>query len=550
MPLIKAFADQGEDLELIWLPGFVEKAGKGWLVRAATRGLETDRVVVHPLPIGLLPVLPLGCCYSNGDPASLVRHGDVVDLVIPNVANGEEISSACIPPNLFPIAGYERKIQRVIRYRVNGIDVLVPTIEMIRNLFVHNVAMANALMQPSGLMNLCRGESPGFHPRLHLHFTDVLPVKILNRTFAAEFAWTAVHPDGRRSWDSVAAQSKGKEYVSFSPPPLLNSIWTVRWMRAGTTALVLEILHLTGKRHPCDHLLYSHPSMRKTVSFRPRGFMGDEDDPDAPPQVRRVHDYVVDDEATGSRIDAHQPALPVLGKPSSFDREIDITKVPRTVQQEPATSLNGEIDSPKAHDKKPSPDTVVRHRVRVTASISGEETGATLPPIEFHLLEPADPNYLGELEPLIGALHLMAEMLPTMRMAMSLCLLKPGRAVSVVGHRRRPCLIATLRPEKLPPLVLMDVDHAGGFSLSSLALRYTQALPFRDMEEHIKCLLDGMVDNHGRWDTDLMNAFSTVCDCVRLPRVLRNRERIDQKAYWKAWAMRLIEQLELEELER
>ncbi|KAA1057048.1 hypothetical protein [Azospirillum argentinense] len=551
MPLIKAFADEGEDLELIWLAGFAEHPEKGWQVRAITRGIESDRVVVHPLPIGLLSVLPLGQCYSNGDPASLRLHGEIVELLIPNVAHGKEDASACIPPDLFPIKGHERKVQRLLRYQVGGVEVLVPTIELIRCLFVHNKTMANALMRTSGIMDLCRPEIPGIYADLHLQFTDKMPVSVLKPAFVAEFAWTAVHPEGRRSWDSVAALSNGQRHVSFRPPPLENSHWTVRWMREKSTALVLEILHLTGKRHSCDVLRYSHPSMRKAVSFRPKGLMQDHElGSGEPPPVREIRDYVVDDRATGSRIDTHQSVLPVLTKTSSFDRVIEITKVAEAAAQEPAWSPDDDGEGPRSGQGRPTPETVIRRRVRVTASVGEEDAGATLPPIEFHLLEPADPNYLGELEPLIGALHLMAEMLPAVRIAMSLCALKSGRAVSVIGHRRRPCLITVLWPPSCPPLVLMDIDHSGGFSLSSLALRYICPLPFRRMEEQIKTLLDGMVDNHGRWDTDLADNFAGVCECIRLPRVLRNREQMDQKAYWKIWAMRLIERLGLEGLSR
>lgn len=546
MPLIDAFEKIGEDLELVWLAGFVDSTEKGWQVRAATRGIESDNVVTHLLPIGLLSVLPLGRCYTGGDPTGLMLHGDISQFRIPNVADGEEVSAECIPPDLFPVKGRTRKVQRLLRYRVNGFEVLVPIIELIRSLFVHNKTMANALMHSSGLTELCRPELPGFHSDLHLHFTDKMPVKILTRPFVAEFAWTAVNPDARRSWGSVATLSKGKEYVSFHPPSLLNSTWTVRWERDGNTALVLEILHITGKCHPCDVLHYSHPSMRKAVSFRPKNLTGRQEDTDEPPPVREVRDYVVDDRATGSRIDAHQSALPVMSKFSSFDREIEITKVAEITAKEPTCSSDDEGDESGTGDRKPPPEVVARRRVRVAASVGEEEAGATLPPIEFHLLEPADPDYLGELEPLIGALHIMAKMLPTVKMAMSLCALKRGRTISVTGHHRRPCLIAVLWPPASPPLVLIDVDHAGGVSLSSIVLRYAHSLPFRAMEEHITALLDGLVDHHGRWNERSAESFADVCECIRLPRVLRHRERIDQKAYWKSWAMRLAERLGLE----
>lgn len=541
MPLIKAFADQGEDLELIWLAGFVEDSVKGRQVRAVTRGIESDNVVTHLLPIGLLSVLPLGKCYSDGDPTSLALHGEVVQFHIPNVGGGEEVTAECIPADLFPIKGRTRMVQRLLRYWVNGVEVLVPSIELIRSLFVHNKTMANTLMHSSGLMELCRPELPGFYSDLHLHFTDRMPLKVLNRTFVAEFAWTAVHPDARRSWDSVATLSKGQSYVTFHPPSMLNSTWTVRWVREGNTELVLEILHITGKRHPCDILRYSHPSLSETVSFHPRNLTREHGDSDEPPPIREVRDYVVDDRTAGSRIDAHQSALPVLSKLSSFDSKVEIIKVTEIATKDPTCSSNDEDDGSVASNGKRPPEVIIRRRVRVAASVGEEKAGATLSPIEFQLLEPADPNYLGELEPLIGALHMMAEMLPSVRMAMSLCALKRGHTISVTGHYRRPCLIAVLRPPASPPLVLMDVDHAGGVFLSSMVLRYTRSLPFREMEEHIAALLCGLVDNRGRWNKSSADLFADVCECIRLPRVLRHRERIDHIGYWKSWAMRLAE---------
>lgn len=286
--------------------------------------------------------------------------------------------------------------------------------------------------------------------------------------------------------------------------------------------------------------------MRETVSFRPKDLERDDSKCNEPPPIREIRDYVVDDSATGSRVDTHQSALPVLTKLSSFDRKIKITKVVETAAGEsPYPAIYEGEEAGSGHGGPPT-EVVVRRRVRVTASVGEEAAGATLKPIEFKLLESADPNYLGELEPLIGALHLMAEMLPSVRIAMSLCALKSGRAVSETGYHRRPCLIALLQSSTRPPLVLLDVDHAGGLSLSSLVLRYARPLQFREMEEHIKELIDSMVDNYGRWKMDKANSFADTCECVRLPRVLRHRERMDQKAYWRTWAMRLVERFGLD----
>lgn len=375
-----------------------------------------------------------------------------------------------------------------------------------------------------------------------------MPVSLLTPIFVGEFAWIAVHPDGRQSWDSVSALSLGRRYLSFHPPPLVNSEWVARSVRWRNTVLVLEILFATGKRHACDVLRYSHPSMRESTAFRTEGTTrGAEAPPDQISATREIRDYVVDQRAAGSRIDTRQSALEAPAKASTFDRRIEIMKVadrafPRAEQNADQT------DETRIARSAFQSDAIVSRRVRIHVSVAEEGLGAALPPIEFRLLEPAEPGYLGELEALIGVIGLMAKMLPTVRIAMSLCSLKQGRAFSLVDRHRRVCLIAIIHPPDRPPLVMIDVDHSGRCALSSIVLKYNRSCTFQEMEEHVATLLCGVVDRSGRWDTELAVEFEGACECKRLPRVLRRHERQDDKSYQMVWAMRLTEELGLEKL--
>lgn len=167
------------------------------------------------------------------------------------------------------------------------------------------------------------------------------------------------------------------------------------------------------------------------------------------------------------------------------------------------------------------------------------------------MLEPADPNFLGQLAPMRQTIQFMTHMLPTADIAVSLYVLKEGRAFSRTGEHRRPCLIAVIRAAGRPPLVLIEVDHSGGKTLSSLLLRYSDSVPLGTIELHVKTLLDGLIDNSGSWSTDHSHAFAPVCECIRLPCILRNPDQTDERSYKRyclRWARQLIDRLGLEDL--
>jgi hypothetical protein len=263
-------------------------------------------------------------------------------------------------------------------------------------------------------------------------------------------------------------------------------------------------------------------------------------------------DYVVDDKATGSRIDVRQSSFGAPSKASIFDRKIAITKiagiVSSTIGRERDLAAKSRL-ARAAREHLPT-QKITPRRVRVAASVAEESVDATLPPIDFKLLEPADPGYLGGLGGLIRVLRVIANMLSNVEIEMALRSLKRGRAFSMAGRYRRACLLAVLRPPGRAPLVMIDVDHSGQYALSTLILKYCRPCTFQEMEDHIATLLGGVVGDSGRWNTGLADDFADACGCARLPKVLRRQDRIDDEGYQKVWAFRLIGQLGLEDLMR
>jgi hypothetical protein len=537
---IPHFAKLGaEHVELYWLAGITRNVKEAWFVRAVVRGMTSGRFHMRLLPIGMLPLLTLGKIFAGGELLSLSARGIVGAATIADMSQHEEITSTDIPHGLYSFDGKKGGIQRLFRYRTPQTEILIPTIELVRYLFLHNRTLANALMRPGALNLLFHPEVPGYRPELTLHFTADVPKRCLSHQFAQEFAWIALDPDARRSWDSVCHQSQGQAYVTFMPPPLKNSVWKFRGVRHGNRWLVLELLHLTGKCHPCDKLFYGHPSLKHIVRKAGESQIctdsGSDDHEKEMPQEYVVYDYQLDDGHDGSKSDRSQKEADIYSKQSGFDRDITINK------------LLIDVEKPSRPQPKASASGGSRIEKHQTIKVSAGEQSSSgnLPPLDFKMLTPADWNCLGDLEAFSNTVRVMADRLPEAQFAMSLCQIKAGRVFSMANRKPRAALVVTINLPDTPPIVLLDVERTGDVALSLMALRFKRHLLFEEIESSVKLMLDSLVDASGHWGHEAELELAGVCSCERFPKMLTPRENAGTRGQTTLWAVKLLRRLGL-----
>jgi hypothetical protein len=536
--LIRQLANLGpEPVEMYWLAGLVEKES-GWFVRAAMRGVESGRYSKVELPIGLLPILSLGRVFARGEQQSLPARGLIGQATISDTSECEEITSAAIPAGLYSFDRRGSGIQRLLRYRTAQGDVLIPTIELVRFLFLHNSTLAHAIVRPGALNLLFHPEAPGYQPVLTLRFTSKLPKRCLSHQFAQEFAWIALDPGARRAWDRVYLQSLGKEYVSFTPPQLRNSVWKFRGVQQGNQWLVLELLHLTGKHHPCDELYYGHPSMKEVIRSKANVGRkpGADTNGDDVSREHFVYDYELDDGQDGAKTHGEK-ATDIYSKQSEFDRSITVEKLLIKLDR-PGGNLATEPVS--------TAGPMVEVRKTIMVSSGDQRLSATLPPLEFKLLKPASWDCAGDLSALAGTVQEMAQRKPQIQFGMSLCYLKTGRVFSMANRKPRVGLVVTIMPPGYPPIVLLDVERTGDVALSLIALRFRRLATFDVVEASVQRSLDGLVDASGHWDHEIEQELSNVCVCERMPKMLTPRNKADAEGQTALWAMKLLYRLGLE----
>ena len=534
---VSAFFKEDEPLEIHWLVGLEQDADGSWLLRVVTRGLRSGRVRVWPLPIGLFPLISLGLRFEDGLLLDTQSSGVFHRVLISNLANGVEVTSADIPTGLYPFFGHQGGVQRVIRYEIDGERIFVPTMELVRYLLLHNKTLANAVMVPGQLMTLYQFEPLGIYEELTLRFTSDMPMRSISKSFALEFAWLAIHPEGRRTWDSVYTKSAGQQYVSLDLPDVPESELAFRGVRQGADWLVLEIIHLTGRSSPCLRLRYGHPSFRRpsdTVSITPEGGFR------KPKVCQQESDVEISTAEEGTRVAAGQLAIEVGTKSREFTIKVPIKKIWRETGRS-RHSVN---------DKSPTEDNVVTggavtNRPLFKGGVSRESRGAPIPPLEFRTLESYPWDVAGDLQALAETIEMMAGLISDTEISMSLCRLKPGRAFSTIGRRPRCCLVTLINVTGKPPVVLVDVDRGGEWALSTMVLSFLEPAPFSDIDMHVKTVLDTMVDNGGHWDSFADSALREVCVCRRLPKILPKRGGKEDSRYRTTWAYRLAIKLGL-----
>ena len=535
-------ADGDEPVEVFWIAGLIRNEKNEWWVRTVFRGRRSGRLFEQRLPIGMLPILSLGVWFDQGLLKLEDALGEQGQIAIADLSRYEVITSADVPRALYPLPEGKAGTQRLFRYRSHQGDLLIPVVELMRALFLHNRAMALAAMRPAGLEQLYYPDQPGDRSSAQLRFTREMPKSCIGQQFAMEFAWIALDPQARRSWDSILRLSAGKPYVMFEPPPVGPSHWSFRGIRHGNQWFVLELKSLSGRRLPFHELDFGHPGFRKVIagsSAEPASGKGKgkPSKPTHPDDESNSSEKQADvDEGDSGSANYRTPKTVQIGnKRLAFENRVKVRRQAIEVERPPR-----EPSRKKPSNKKPKATTT-----KTVAVTAGERAGgARLPPVDFRMLAPATWATIGDLDALDETTRHMRDKLPQVQFEMAPVQLKPGRAISSVGAHPRAAMVVVIKQLGQPPIALLDVERTGITALAMMALHFQGQTTSDQIEDAVKRLLDGLVDNGGNWLGSVETELAPACRCERIPKMLIPRGEKDKLATY--WADRLIEKLGLE----
>jgi hypothetical protein len=512
------------------------------MMKLVTRGRESGKLYITKHPLGFLPLVAPGMGISQGQILDVPITATVFNINIENLAHTQEIDAGSnLPRSLYSFDGHRGWGQRLFRYAVQQGELLVPTTELLRHLFLHSKTLTYAAIDAVGLPSLAATPNPGYHSEIEIHFSGDVPVSLLSPDFVKEFAWLACDPDGRASWDSIYNMSDGQKYLSFKPPPLKTGL-KFRGVKLGNKYLVLQILRLSGRKIPCNQIVYTHPAKLSQQAGDKR-LQTDVQKGEYKQPIRIQH--VLDDESSSKR-DGSQPAITINRAHGWFENDIPVI---RKYHENPASPKSNEIrknDELKHEVIAPGRQTntpviysgpVKRHRSSSVQQFSG---GGKLTTLEFKLLTETLRDFAGETEALAKVIEVIAERYPNFDICMSFCFLPPGYVVSMTTRSRRTCLIAIFRRGSTPPVILLDVNHEGIPGIAAILIRYTKTVALLDIETDVHQLLGAFVTGTGRWSTKVEDSLRPTAVVSRIHRLLRTRRRHTEGQLLVDWPERLL----------
>jgi hypothetical protein len=464
----------------------------------------------------------------------------MTSVIVRDVGDARLVTSGDVDPDLYSFGERTAGVQRLFVYDTDRGRVLIPAIELARFLFLHNRTLANCIMRPGALNLLFIPQTPGLKRHRHVRFTSEMPHRCLSRDFVREFTWLALHPEGRRAWDSVSTQSCGKSYIEFSPPRIKNSRWRFRGVEHQGTWLVLELLSLGGRELPSPIIEYSHPRLIRTVRVHDESDSGHQPNGACSRSERsgKVEQTLVMEDVGDGAGSTLRMAMTHVNTPRPHFENASLVRPILEGERQSRT-----VRSAPGCEKMDSSSTSITW-IRVSAGERTDRMRGNVRPLEFRALEPASVMELGTLELLQETARSIAEAAPHLSVDSAPCFLKAGRSFSVVGRNRRTALVVIIRQRLREPVVLLDVERTGVTALALLALRFRESDTSDEaIETTVQKVLDGLVDRGGFWDTKVENEIKERCECEHLAKALIPRNCGNSNA--ALWAARLLVRLDL-----
>ena len=228
----KYLKDRGE-VQVYWYGDTFIRSSGGFL-NVGFLDLAADKIFIETVPYADILFHRIGQTYLNGKvaPASDQVNFERRSITIPDLSFVEILNAFPAIETLIYLYG-EREFlrQKVLIYRVDGVEYILPAVELIRALFLHNKAMCEALMQPSGIDRLYQRPVSTDDSVFELNFSKLISSRLVNEDFAEYFAWIVATPQILNSWNSIYAdmmkQRRGHTQgwgvqICLSPPPIID----------------------------------------------------------------------------------------------------------------------------------------------------------------------------------------------------------------------------------------------------------------------------------------------------------------------------------------
>lgn len=244
---------KGEKAQLVWI-GEPFRHDHKMMIKAYFRSQGRTEGIL--MDWGTLPCLAIQHYYTDGIiTASQVPEGvQEIDMTIdPNKVKYHERPWS-IQGSIDPATS------RSFVFSVNGINVILPVIEVLRSILAPNSFLLYRLFESNSFPQFF---TETYEPnKIHLSFSSQYELKYTKTTFIYQLVWLLTNRDLRQTYENIAftwLQEKTMKFEwRFTQPVTI----TARVKEKNNTCTVLQIVSVKNKDIPYQHVSISHPEIQ------------------------------------------------------------------------------------------------------------------------------------------------------------------------------------------------------------------------------------------------------------------------------------------------
>lgn len=159
-----------------------------------------------------------------------------------------------------------------------NLKLAIPSIELARALFLHNVHLTRTALRPNGLQGMAFIDTDKSETIIRFHKLSDYPLKNLDSKDACEhIRWLLLNRDAKRSFNSIyqhLIEEKSANWkFSFSPPPLKGWGFRLFGEYDQEDTMLFYVEEIKRVRTPYfdygKKVTISHPKKRKLISVEP-----------------------------------------------------------------------------------------------------------------------------------------------------------------------------------------------------------------------------------------------------------------------------------------
>lgn len=212
------------------------------------------------VPAELIPMLVLNSQYNNKE---RISRKERTSLEVSITENGPQMTS---------------QVGNSILLKDGNLKLAIPSIELARALFLHNVHLTRTALRPNGLQGMAFIDTDKSETIIRFHKLSDYPLKNLDSKDACEhIRWLLLNRDAKRSFNSIyqhlIEEKTANWKFSFSPPPLKGWGFRLFGEYDQEDTMLFHVEEIKRVRTPYfdygKKVTISHPKKRKLISVEP-----------------------------------------------------------------------------------------------------------------------------------------------------------------------------------------------------------------------------------------------------------------------------------------